>query len=45
MDNETREQIALVRYKLISPVLAAPGRVQNEYFRTQAAERHFSCPP
>ncbi len=40
MDNETREQIALVRYKLISPVLAEPGRVQNEYFRTQAAERH-----
>ena len=40
MDNETREQIALVRYKLISPVLAEPGRVQNEYFRTQATERH-----
>ncbi len=27
MDNETREQIALIRYKLISPVLAEPGRV------------------
>ena len=40
MDNETREQIALVRYKLISPVLAEPGRVQNEYFRTQAAKHH-----
>lgn len=40
MDNETREQIALIRYKLISPVLAEPGRVQNEYFRTQAAKRH-----
>jgi transposase len=40
MDNETREQIALIRYKLISPVLAEPGRVQNEYFRTQAAKHH-----
>lgn len=40
MDNETREQIALIRYKLISPVLAEPGRVQNEYFRSQAAKRH-----
>lgn len=40
MDNETREQIALIRYKLISPVLAEPGRVQNEYFRIQAAKRH-----
>ena len=40
MDNETREQIALIRYKLISPVLAEPGRVQNEYFRTQAARPH-----
>lgn len=40
MDNETREQIALTRYKLISPVLAEPGRVQNAYFRTQAAKRH-----
>lgn len=40
MDNETREQIALARFKLISPVLAEPGREQNEYFRTQAAKRH-----
>jgi transposase InsO family protein len=40
MDNETREQIAFIRYKLISPVLAEPGRVQNEYFRSQAAKRH-----
>ena len=40
MDNETREKIALVRYKLISPVLAEPGRVQNEYFRTQAGKHH-----
>ena len=34
MDNETREKIALVRYKLISPVLAEPSRAQNHYFRT-----------
>jgi len=40
MDNETREQIALIRYKMISPVLAEPGRVQNEYFRTQAVKHH-----
>ena len=40
MDNETREKIALIRFKLISPVLAEPGRVQNEYFRTQAVKRH-----
>ena len=40
MDNETREKIALIRYKLISPVLAEPGRIQNEYFRTQAAKHH-----
>lgn len=40
MDNETREKIALIRFKLISPVLAEPGRVQNEYFRTQAAKNH-----
>lgn len=40
MDNETREKIALIRYKLISPVLAEPGRVQNEYFRNQAAKHH-----
>ena len=40
MDNEAREQIALIRYKLISPVLAEPGRVQNEYFRSQAAKHH-----
>jgi len=43
MDSETREQIALIRYKLISPVLAEPGRVQNEYFRTQAT-KHYEFP-
>ena len=40
MNQETREQIALARYKLISPVLAEPGRVQNEYFRRQAEKDH-----
>jgi len=40
MTDETREQIALFRYKLISPVLAEPGRVQNDYFRTQADREH-----
>lgn len=40
MNEETRKQIALFRYKLISPVLAEPGRVQNEYFRQQADRRH-----
>lgn len=43
MDNETREQIALIRYKMISPVLAEPGRVQNEYFRAQTA-KHLEFP-
>ena len=43
MDNETREKIALIRFKLISPVLAEPGRVQNEYFRTQT-DRHHEFP-
>lgn len=41
MDDETRKQIALCRYKLISPVLAEPGRVQNEYFRRQSQEQHL----
>jgi hypothetical protein len=40
VDKATREQIALIRYKLISPVLAEPGRVQNDYFRKQAAKVH-----
>jgi putative transposase len=40
MNDETREQIALARYKLISPVLAEPGRIQNQYFREQAERAH-----
>jgi putative transposase len=41
MNDETRKQIGLCRYKLISPVLAEPGRVQNEYFRDQAQREHL----
>ncbi|MBI4727643.1 DDE-type integrase/transposase/recombinase [candidate division TA06 bacterium] len=41
MDKETREQIALIRYKIISPVLAEPARLQNEYFRSQAQKEHM----
>ena len=40
MTDETRDQIALFRYKLISPVLAEPGREQNAYFRKQAERDH-----
>jgi transposase InsO family protein len=40
MNDETREMIALMRFKLISPVLAEPGRLRNEYFRSQAATEH-----
>jgi putative transposase len=40
MNEEIREAIALFRYKCISPVLAEPGRVQNEYFRQLAAKEH-----
>jgi putative transposase len=41
MNDETRKQIALFRYKLISPVLAEPRRAQNEYFREQAEKEHI----
>ncbi len=40
MTDETRERIALFRYRLISPVLAEPARQQNEYFRAQAQNVH-----
>ncbi|MHC5058497.1 MAG: DDE-type integrase/transposase/recombinase [Planctomycetota bacterium] len=40
MTDETRDQIALFRYKLISPVLAEPARAQNAYFRRQAELDH-----
>ena len=41
MNDETRKQIALMRYKLISPVLAEPRRAQNEYFRDQEKTEHI----
>jgi putative transposase len=41
MNDETRKQIALIRYKLISPVLAEPRRAQNEYFREQEKQEHY----
>ena len=40
MKEDIREKIALKRYKIISPVLAEPKRVQNEYFRKQAQREH-----
>jgi len=40
MNDEVREQIALFRYKLISPILAESTRQQNEYFRQQAEREH-----
>lgn len=40
MTPEIREQIALFRYKLISPILAEPARVQNEYLSKQAQVVH-----
>ena len=40
MNDETREMIALARFKLISPVLAEPSRSRNQYFREQAAIEH-----
>jgi transposase InsO family protein len=40
MEEKMRERIALKRFELISPVLAEPGRVQNEYFRKQAGIKH-----
>jgi putative transposase len=41
MNKDTREQIALARYKLISPVLAEPSREQNRYFRSLADKEHL----
>lgn len=40
MNDETRKQIALHRYRLISPVLAETGRCRNEWFREIAAKEH-----
>jgi len=41
MNKDIQEQIALARYKLISPVLAEPGREQNRYFRSLADKEHL----
>jgi len=41
MNDETRKQIALKRYQMISPVLAEPRRLQNEYFREQSQKEHL----
>ncbi len=41
MNDEIREQIALARYKLISPVLAEPGREQNDFFRKLEEREHL----
>lgn len=40
MNEDTRKQIALHRYKLISPVLAESGRCRNEWFREVASKEH-----
>lgn len=40
MNDETRKQIALARYKLISPVLAETGRSRNAWFREMATKDH-----
>jgi transposase InsO family protein len=40
MTEDTRKQIALHRYKLISPVLAEPGRSRNEWFREVSTKEH-----
>ena len=40
MTDDTRHHIALFRYKLISPVLAEPARIQNAYFREQTEKQH-----
>lgn len=43
MEEQVRHEVALFRYKLISPVLAEPARQQNDYFRT-LAEKHYLVP-
>lgn len=40
MDEAIREKIALKRFEIISPILAEPRRVQNDYFRKQAERDH-----
>lgn len=40
MEKKECERIALKRFEIISPVLAEPSRVQNQYFREQAEREH-----
>lgn len=40
MEKDVSERIALKRFEIISPVVAEPGRVQNQYFREQATREH-----
>jgi putative transposase len=40
MNDESREQVGLFRFKVISPVLAEPGRVKNDYFRQMEMKEH-----
>ena len=40
MNKELRQQIALKRYQLISPVLAESARNRNEYFRNVTLQEH-----
>jgi putative transposase len=40
MNDDVRQQIALERFKLISPILVEPTREQNAYFRTLAEAHH-----
>jgi len=41
MNDETRKQIALCRYKLLSPVLAETGRNRNAWFREVAGKEQI----
>lgn len=40
MNEETRKQIALSRYKILSPVLAETSRNRNAYFREASLKEH-----
>jgi putative transposase len=40
MNEETRKQIALCRYKILSPVLAESSRNRNAYFREASLKEH-----
>ena len=40
MNDQTRKQIALSRYKILSPVLAETSRNRNAYFREASLKEH-----